>query len=117
MVQVLSCDIQPLQNATVAVVGNPSDPGAWRKKFIEEGFAPLERILADCSGQHCVGDSITLADVFLVPQVRNGLGVGVDLKAFPTIERLWNNMIAIDGVRNVLEENGGVVQAMPKAGI
>ena len=67
------------------------------------------------AGKHCVGDQVTLADVFLVPQVRNALGVGVDMLAFPTIYRCWKAMLQLEEVVSVLEENGGVIQPMPGA--
>lgn len=31
----------------------------------------LEKVLEKCSGQYCVGDTVTMADMCLVPQVGN----------------------------------------------
>jgi maleylacetoacetate isomerase len=123
VVQIISCDIQPLQNSPIAHFARPDGPASWRRKVIEDGFRALEKVVAGgntngdpaIAGKHCVGDQVTLADVFLVPQVRNALGVGVEMLAFPTISRCWEAMLQLEEVVSVLEENGGVVQPMPDA--
>eukprot|EP00041_Stephanoeca_diplocostata_P019461 m.420060 g.420060 ORF g.420060 m.420060 type:complete len:55 (-) comp21312_c0_seq29:572-736(-) len=40
--------------------------------FNSQGFVSLETLVAQSSGTFTVGDEVTLADVFLVPQMRNG---------------------------------------------
>lgn len=50
--------------------------GAERKMelgntVITKGFVALEKTLASTSGKYCIGDEVTVADVFLVPQVYN----------------------------------------------
>ena len=39
-------------------------------------------------GKYCHGDVITLADVFLVPQIYNAERFDVDMKKFPLISRV-----------------------------
>lgn len=48
----------------------------------------LEKVVERTSGKYCVGDSVTLADCCLVPQVYNALRFSVDMSQFPTISRL-----------------------------
>jgi len=40
------------------------------------------------SGECCVGDTLTMADCCLVPQVYNALRFSVDMSQFPIITRL-----------------------------
>ena len=48
----------------------------------------LERVLQQTAGKFCVGDTVSLADVCLVPQVYNARRFEVDMKQFPIIERI-----------------------------
>ena len=60
--------------------------------FIPEGFAhgfqALEKVLEKTSGKYCVGDNVTAADLYLVPQGYNANRFGVDMSQFPTIARI-----------------------------
>ena len=51
--------------------------------------------MANSKGKYCVGDSITLADVFLVSQLGNAKRFGVDLKQFPNIVEVSTLLDAI----------------------
>lgn len=53
-----------------------------------EGFRAYEAIVEKTAGAFSVGDSITVADVCLVPAAWGAERVGVDLGAFPTIKRV-----------------------------
>ena len=64
-----------------------------------------------CSGDFSVGDTLTLADCFLVPQIRNALLAEIDFpKEFPTKSRVWDNLLNVQIITDTLEEFGGVVQ-------
>ena len=79
--------------------------------FIRREFGALETILNRCAGRFAVGDEITLAGCFLVPQVRNALRAGIELAGeFPTLSRVWENAIVVGEVAAVPEEAGGIVQ-------
>lgn len=76
----IGADIQPVQNLRVLlyVMGFFDDKAektkhkiAWGHDWIERGFKGVEAKLAKSAGKYCVGDSITIADCFLVPQVYN----------------------------------------------
>ncbi|XP_049850711.1 probable maleylacetoacetate isomerase 2 [Schistocerca gregaria] len=89
---IVAADIHPIQNLDVVVkLKNDygTDRNTWAKYWIERRFGALEKILSNgVSGRYAVGDQITLADVFLVPQAFAGVQYGVDLSKFPTIERV-----------------------------
>ncbi len=74
---------------------NSEKPGIqkeWGKLWIERGFVGLEKELEQTAGTFSVGDHVTLADLFLGPQVRNAERFGVDMKQFPTISRIASTL-------------------------
>lgn len=118
---IIASDVQPYQNIPFIIQAM----GEWgmvkevptvhplRLHFIRREFSALDGILADCAGTYAVGDELTLADCFLVPQIRNALLAGIDLAAeFPTMARAWDNAIARPDVHAVLDAAGGVVQPL-----
>ena len=118
---IIAADTQPYQNIPFIIQAI----GEWgmvkaapavhplRLHFIRREFGALERILQQCAGRFAVGDEITQADCFLVPQVRNALLAGIDLPGeFPTLSRVWENAIAAPEVAAVLDAAGGIVQPL-----
>ena len=63
---------------------------AWYAHWIALGLGALEEMLATSSatGQFCHGDSPSLADCCLVPQVFNARRFGCPTQGYPTIERI-----------------------------
>jgi maleylacetoacetate isomerase len=87
-------DIHPLNNtSTLARLRSQfgADDAAiasWYEHWIVRGFSVLEQMLPS-TGNVCVGDSPTLADIVLVPQVANARRYPqIDLKQFPNILRI-----------------------------
>ena len=73
----------------------------------------MEKILFRCAGKFSVGDEVSLADCFLVPQIRNALLAEIDLAGeFPTISRVWENLIKVEPILDALNGVGGVVQPL-----
>ncbi|KAF9308390.1 Glutathione S-transferase zeta-1 [Podila horticola] len=66
----VAMDIQPAQKMTI------------------HGFTGVEALLAKTAGKYCYGDSITLADLTLVPGVFNARRFRVDMALFPIISRI-----------------------------
>jgi maleylacetoacetate isomerase len=96
VVGMVAADIQPLNNqrvqdALLAEFGlDEAALRRWYAKWIGEGFAALERFLADDpeTGTFCHGDRPTLADVCLVPQMFNARRWSCDLAPYPTLRRI-----------------------------
>lgn len=65
---------------------------AWGKYWIQRGFVALEKELASSAGKYCVGDMITMADLFLEPQVYNASRFNVDMSQFPIISRIASSL-------------------------
>jgi maleylpyruvate isomerase len=102
----VGCDIHPLQNLRVlkhlrAAFGQ-DDAGvaAWARKWIAEGLAGFEALAGKRSdaGRYSVGDSLTLADAWLIPQLYNANRFGLDLKPFPTVSGIGRHCLAIDAI-------------------
>ena len=96
LAQMMACDVHPLNNLRVLkyLVGelgaDEAAKLAWYRHWIDEGFTALEATLstAPSSGDFCHGDTPTLADICLVPQVYNAERFECDLSAYPTIQRI-----------------------------
>ena len=93
---IVACDIHPLNNTRVMrFLENEFDlteeqRGRWMRRWIEEGFNSFEELIAGhpSTGQFCEGDTPTIADLCLVPQVYNARRFQIDMTPFPTIERI-----------------------------
>jgi len=92
----IACDIHPLDNLRVLqYLQGPLGLDAhqkdnWYAHWIALGFAALERTLANSAdtGIYCHGNTPTLADCCLVPQMANAQRVNLSLDAYPTIQRI-----------------------------
>ncbi len=90
LVEVVNAGIQPLQNLRVLqeLSAAGMDRDEWGARWIERGFIALETMLQETAGAYAFADELTLADVFVVPQVYNARRFGVKMSRFPTIERV-----------------------------
>jgi len=62
---------------------------AWMKKFIGEGLAAVDVLLdAPATGTFCHGDTPTMADFCLVPQVYNAERWGVNISSLKHVRRI-----------------------------
>jgi maleylpyruvate isomerase len=91
MAALIACDIHPLNNLRVLDVlrtqlkADQAQVDAWIAHWITEGFTALEQLVARHGGEFAFGDTPTLADCCLVPQVYSAERFAVDLTAFPRI--------------------------------
>jgi maleylpyruvate isomerase len=87
----IACDIHPIGNLRVLqkleadFSASPGTPAAWNRHWIAAGFEAIEARLKSTAGRNAVGDTITLADVCLIPQVYNARRYGLDLTPYPRI--------------------------------
>ena len=93
MALAIACDIHPLNNLRVLkYLAGPLRLGEderkdWYAHWIEQGFAALEAMAAPHAGSLMFGDTPTLADICLVPQMYNARRFNVAVDAFPTLVR------------------------------
>jgi maleylacetoacetate isomerase len=90
----IAMDIHPVCNLGVVThvmditEGGDDVRTAWMKKFIGEGLAAVELMLHQTLGPFCVGNTITIADVCLMPQVYNAMRWGIDMTTFKRINSI-----------------------------
>lgn len=92
----IACDIHPVNNLRILryLTGemklSEEDKNRWYKHWCEQGLAAVEQVLAHDQriGRYCYGDTPSLADCLLVPQVANAQRMNCDLSAMPTVVRI-----------------------------
>jgi maleylacetoacetate isomerase len=90
----VACDIHPLNNLRVlkylsGPLGQPQEArDGWYRHWVREGFAALEATGAPRAGRFLFGDSPSLADICLVPQMYNARRFNVPVDDFPLLVRV-----------------------------
>ncbi len=97
LTEIINSDIQPLQNLSVLKKlvkehgFSEEEKVAWIQHWISLGFQSLETLLEKTSGEFCLGDSPSMPDCFLMPQIFNALRWDVEMKPFPLITKIGKN--------------------------
>lgn len=112
LAQIIACDIHPLNNLRVLrylehTMGQDEAARiAWIRHWIREGFEAFEAQLArhESSGLFCFGDTPTLADICLTPQVFNARRFCCELSEFPRIRAIDENCQALIAFRDAAPE-------------
>ena len=103
LAQDVACEIHPLNNLRVLrflvhemKVGE-DDKTRWYQHWVESGLSVLEQRLAGdaSSGRFCHGDTPTLADCVLVPQIVNAQRFGCRLDHVPTVMRVFDECMRL----------------------
>ena len=103
----IACDVHPLNNMRVLKYLkrlNIDDEArdTWYRHWIEIGFAAMEiRLAQDArTGDFAFGDTPTIADICIVPQVFNAKRFSVDMEPFPIISRISDNALQLAAFTN-----------------
>lgn len=99
----IASEIHPLNNLRVLrylvrdLKVSEDDKDVWYRHWCEHGLAAVETVLANDSrvGKFCYGDSPTLADCLLIPQIANAQRFNCNLSAMPTIMRINQTCLAL----------------------
>jgi maleylacetoacetate isomerase len=101
LVQVVNSGIHPLQNSKVraAISDDAAAQNAWCARWIVAGLAAYEEHAAELAGRYSVGDTLTLADLYLVPQVRNAQRFGADISALTRVTKIYDACLELPSAR------------------
>ena len=91
LVEIVNAGTQPLQNLYVlrTLYTTDEERAAWSQKVISKGLTAFETTLRHMrdaegvTGPFCLGETLTIPDLFLVPQLYNARRFKVDLTAYP----------------------------------
>lgn len=103
--EIINTGIQPIQNLKVMkeVVTRynqeDSEKVKWGKFWIEEGFNALEKMLQRTSGIYSLGDEVTAADLFLVPQTYNANRFKLNMDDYPCIKKVNENCLKLEAFK------------------
>jgi len=103
MALTIACDIHPLNNLRVLrylehrLGADEAARNQWYGHWIAEGLPALEALAAPRAGRFLFGDSVTIADICLVPQLYNARRFDVPLDAYPTLLRAEAEANRLDG--------------------
>ena len=104
---IVGCDIHPINNRRILQTlrkqfgADEAAINAWCGKWISEGFDAYEALIATdpTRGRFSFGDTPTLADVYLIPQVESARRFNVDMNRWPLISAIDQACGALDAFK------------------
>ena len=104
LAMLIACEIHPLNNLRVlqhlkrALGRNDEQVNAWYRHWIADGLAKFEADLANAkaTGKFCHGDTPTMADCCLVPQIFNAQRYQCDTTPYPATMRVFAECMKLD---------------------
>lgn len=99
MAAIVACDIHPLNNLRVLqALGAAGVHGearqAWIARWMDEGFSALETMVARHGAGFAFGDTPTIADCCLLPQIYSAQRWGVSLEPYPAVRAVGERAAA-----------------------
>ncbi len=107
----VGCEIHPLNNLRVlkyltGEMGLPDEAkDKWYAHWTKEGLAAIEKILQKTAEKHAVGNTPTVADCFIVPQIFNAQRFKCPLDSYPTIMRVHDECMKLEAFQNAAPQN------------
>ena len=113
LAHIVALDIHPVNNLRILkhleseFGADAATKAAWFRKWAEAGMQALEIRLSGEpeTGAFCHGDTVGLADLCLYAQVLNNARFDVDMSAYPTIQRIQTNCMAIPALEQAAPAN------------
>ena len=109
----ICCDIHPLNNLKVlnyltkTLNINEQEKNEWYNHWVNEGFQPIEQMLQQTAGDFCIGNTISIADICLIPQVYNAHRFNVDMSSYPIISRINQAFLSLEWAKQASPEEQG----------
>ena len=107
LAEVVNSGIQPFQNlsTTKAIKALGGDDAAWVNPWIGNGLASYAKLAAETAGQFAVGDTPTIADCCLIPQLASARRFGVDYSQLELLVRIEKACMALPACVAAAPEN------------
>jgi maleylacetoacetate isomerase len=106
LAMLVASEIHPLNNLRVLkylkreLGQDERQIASWYRHWCGEGLAAFERQLADgATGAYCHGDTVTMADACLVPQIFNAQRYDTELAPFPRAMKIFDACMELDAFR------------------
>jgi maleylacetoacetate isomerase len=101
--QLIACELHPLNNLRILnylkepLGHEQSEVNTWYQHWVESGFTAFERLIVEHApdAHYCLGNSLTMADVCLVPQVFNAQRFNCPLEAYPKLMDRYERLAAL----------------------
>ncbi len=109
--QDIACEIHPLNNLRVLryLIGpmglSEEDKNRWYRHWVETGLETVERQLAAQPATYCHGETPTLADCLLVPQIYNAQRFECRLDHVPQVMKVFAACMALPAFEATRPEN------------
>ena len=109
--QDIACEIHPLNNLRVLrylvrdLKLSEDDKNRWYRHWVETGLEVVERQLAAQPSRYCHGDSPTMADCVLVPQIFNARRFECKLEQVPQVMRVFDACMKLPAFEQTRPEN------------
>ena len=106
----INAGTQPLQNLAVMqklgmeYATEKSDQLKWSRHWIEKGLLAYEKLIKDIAGTYSFSDTITSADLFLIPQIYNAQRFKVELDQYPLIQKINKNCLKLEAFQSASPE-------------
>ena len=94
----IACNMHPMQNLMTLqkVESIGYDKLTWAFEFLDKNLIPLEEEIQSTRGKYCFGDKITLADVYLIPQLFFYVRFNKPLTDYPNLKEIKENVEKIN---------------------
>lgn len=102
MCEVINSGLQPLQGLAVTqylektLRLNTEEKQKWLNHWISKGLDSFETLLRTHSADYCFGNTLTMADCCLIPQIFSAERFNVDLTPFPISRKIYNKCLTLD---------------------
>ena len=106
----IACEIHPLNNLRVLrylvhdLKLSEDDKNRWYRHWVETGLEAVERQLAAAPATYCHGETPTLADCVLVPQIFNARRFDCRLSHVPQVMRVFDACMQLDAFERTRPE-------------
>ncbi len=111
LAQDIACEIHPINNLRVLrflvkdLKVSEDDKNRWYRHWVETGLEVVERRLAAQPATYCHGDTPTLADCVLVPQIFNARRFDCRTEHVPHVMRVFEACMKLPAFEQTRPEN------------